>query len=101
MTAYLIVNYEVTDPNLYSEYQKGAGPAMFDQGAELVVFDTKSTQVEGTGAGHQTVVLKFASREEAERVYNSESYQAVVGKRLAATTKHFAVVVDGFTPPAA
>ena len=99
MSAYLVVNYEVTDPDLYRDYQKGAGPALMGQGAELVVFDPKSTVVEGDGAGHQTVVMKFSSREEAERVYKSAEYQAVVGKRLAATTKHFAVIVDGFTPP--
>ena len=93
---YLIVNYEITDPDLYKEYQKGAGPALMGQGAELVVFDAKSKQVEGEGAGHQTVVLKFASREEAEKVYNSEQYQAVVGKRLGASTKHFAVLADEF-----
>ena len=101
MAAYLIVNYDVTDADLYREYQKGAGPALMGQGAELVVFDPKSKQIEGAEAGHQTVVMKFASREEAERVYNSPEYQAVVGKRLAASAKHFALIVDGFTPPGA
>jgi uncharacterized protein (DUF1330 family) len=96
---YLIVNYDVTDPDLYKEYQKGAGPALMGQGAQLVVFDPASRQIEGDGAGRQTVVMKFASREEAERVYHSEQYQAVVGKRLAATAKHFALLVDEFSMP--
>jgi uncharacterized protein (DUF1330 family) len=97
--SYLIVNYDITDPALYKEYQKGAGPALIGQGAQIVVFDPNSKQVEGEGAGHQTVVLKFASREEAERVYASEQYQAVLPKRLAGSTKHFAVLVDEFTMP--
>ena len=96
---YLIVNYDVTDPDLYKEYQKGAGPALMGQGAQLVVFDPKSKQVEGTGAGHQTVVMKFDSREEAEKAYNSDQYQTVVGKRLSATSKHFALLVDEFQMP--
>ena len=40
------------------------------------------------------------SYEEAEKVYNSEQYQAVVGKRLEASTKHFAVLADEFVMPA-
>jgi uncharacterized protein (DUF1330 family) len=94
---YLIVNYDVMDPDLYKEYQKGAGPAL--KGSELVVFDRTSKRLEGEGAGHQTVVLKFASRDEAERIYHSQAYQDVIGKRLAATTKHFAVLVDEFVRP--
>ncbi len=69
------------------------------QGAQVVVFDTNSAQVEGEGAGRQTVVLKFSSREEAERIYRSEQYQAVLPIRLSATTKHFAVLVDEFVMP--
>ena len=51
--------------------------------------------VEGDGAGHQTVVLRFESKEEARRVYESAAYQAVIGKRLDATSKHFAILIDG------
>lgn len=96
---YLIVNYDITDPALYKEYQKGAGPALMGQGAQIVVFEPATTVLEGDSAGHQTVVMKFASREEAERVYRSEQYQAVLPKRLAASAKHFALLVDEFTMP--
>lgn len=96
---YLIVNYDVTDAAQYATYQQGAGPALIGQGAEIVVLDPKSVQLEGEGAGHQTVVLKFSSREEAERIYRSDAYQAVLPTRLGATTKHFAVLVDEFQMP--
>ena len=96
---YLIVNYDITNPDLYKEYQKGAGPALLKPGVELLVIDPKSKQLEGSGAGHQTVVIKFPSREEGEQAYNSGEYQAVIGKRLAATSKHFALLVDEFKMP--
>jgi uncharacterized protein (DUF1330 family) len=95
MTAYLIVNYDVTDPDLYKEYQAGAGPALkVGTDCEVLVFDQKSAAVEGE-PGHQTVVLKFDSVERAKAIYDSGDYQAVVGKRHSATKNHFAVLVEG------
>lgn len=97
MSAYLIVNYDIDDPELYAEYQGGAAPAL-RVGSEctLVVLDSASEQVEGEGAGKQTVVLEFESMEKAKELYHSGEYQAVIGQRLAATSKHFAVLVNGF-----
>ena len=97
MSAYLIVNYDVDDPELYAEYQGGAAPVLrIGSECELVVLDGASEQVEGEGAGKQTVVLKFESMEKAKEIYNSGEYQAVIGKRHDATSKHFAVLVNGF-----
>ena len=91
MAAYFIAQYEVKDPDLYREYQGGAGPTIQAHGVELVVFDTAAETVEGTAPGKQTVVLKFEDSDHFRRWYNSDEYQAVVGKRLAATDG-FAVV---------
>ena len=96
MSAYLIVNYDVDDADLYKEYQQGATPALrVGSDCDVVVFDPNSEQIEGEGAGRQTVVLKFESIEKAKEIYESGEYQAVVGKRHAATSKHFAVLVNG------
>ena len=95
MAAYLIVNYTVTDSEEYAAYQKGAVPALkVGSECEIVVYETETETVEGKGAGRQTVVLKFESKEKAREVYESSAYQAVLGKRLAATTDHFAVLVN-------
>ncbi len=97
MSAYLIVNYDVDNPELYGEYQQGATPALrVGTECDVVVFDPASEQIEGDGAGKQTVVLKFESMEKAKEIYNSGEYQAVIGKRHDATSKHFAVLVNGF-----
>lgn len=97
MTAYLIVNYDVENPELYGEYQQGAAPALkIGSDTKLLVFDPASEQIEGEGAGRQTVVLEFESMEKAKEIYESGEYQAVVGKRHDATSKHFAVLVNGF-----
>ena len=97
MSAYLIVNYNIDDPASYGEYQQGAiGALRIPAECEVVVLDGDSEQIEGEGAGKQTVVLKFESIEKAKEIYNSGEYQAIVGTRHAATSNHFAVLVNGF-----
>lgn len=96
MPAYLIVNYNVEKPDLYGEYAAAAGPALkIGDACQLLALDPKTEQVEGEGAGHQTVVLRFDSKEQARAAYDSGEYQAVVGKRLEATSGHFAILIDG------
>ena len=85
MAAYFVLQYKVNDPALYKEYQGGAGPTIQAHGAELVAFDAAAETLEGAPPGPQTVILKFASTEALKAWYESEEYQAVVGKRLAAT----------------
>jgi uncharacterized protein (DUF1330 family) len=91
MAAYFIAQYVVNNPELYAEYQAGAGPTIQAAGAELVSFDVAAETVEGTPPGPQTVIIKFESTEAAKAWYESAEYQAVVGKRLEATDG-FAVI---------
>ncbi len=91
MAAFFIAQYVVNDPAGYQEYQAGAGPTLAAHGGELVSFDVASETVEGSPPGPQTVIIKFETTEQAKGWYNSPDYQAVVGKRLAAT-EGFAVI---------
>jgi len=95
MPAYLIVNYKLENPDVYGEYAAAAGPAIkIGTEAQLLALDPASSTLEGD-PGHQTIVLKFESKERARELYESGEYQAVIGKRLESTSKHFAVLVDG------
>jgi len=85
MAAYFIAQYVVNDPELYREYQTGAGPTIRKHGGEVVVFDVAAKTIEGTPPGSHTVIVKFESTEAAKAWYESPEYQAVVPKRLAAT----------------
>ncbi|MEZ5341679.1 MAG: DUF1330 domain-containing protein [Acidimicrobiales bacterium] len=100
MAAYLIVNFDIDNPDLYRTYQKGARPALsIGTDSTVRVFDSASECLEGE-AGHQTVVLEFESKAKARELYESGDYQAVIGDRFNATSKHFAILVDAFAPPA-
>ncbi len=93
MAALFIAQYVVKDPALYREYQAGAGPTLAAAGGELVSFDVAAETMEGTPPGPQTVIIKFKDTAAAKGWYESGAYQAVVGKRLAATTG-FAVIAQ-------
>lgn len=93
MSVYFIAQYAVNDPGTYAEYQQGAGPTLAQYGGELVAFDVAAETMEGTAPGPQTVIIRFDSAEKARTWYNSREYQAVVGKRLAATSG-FAVLSE-------
>ena len=91
MPAYFIAQYVVNDPKLYREYQAGAGPTIQAAGGKLVAFDVAAETVEGAPPDPQTVIVEFESPDAAKAWYRSPAYQAVVGKRLAAT-EGFAVI---------
>ena len=93
MAAYFIAQYVVNDRKLYREYQAAAGPTIQAAGGEVVAFDVAAQTIEGTPPGPQTVILKFESAEAAKAWYQSPAYQAVVGKRLAAT-QGFAIIAQ-------
>ena len=93
MAAYFIAQYVVNDRKLYREYQAAAGPTIQAAGGEVVAFDVAAETIEGTPPGPQTVIVKFDSTEAAKAWYKSPEYQAVVGKRLAATTG-FAIIAQ-------
>jgi uncharacterized protein (DUF1330 family) len=93
MAVYFIAQYVVNDPAKYGEYSQGAGPTLAQYGGELVAFDVAAETIEGTPPGPQTVIIKFESADKAKAWYNSKEYQAVVGKRLAATSG-FAVLSE-------
>ena len=96
MSAYLIVNFNIEDSELYAEYSSDASQAMgIGEGGEVLVADSESERLEGETAGHRTIVVSFESKQKARELYYSGEYQALIPKRLAATSSHFAILVDG------
>ncbi|MPY95166.1 MAG: DUF1330 domain-containing protein [Acidimicrobiia bacterium] len=93
MPTYLIVNATITDLALLEEYGAGARATLAEHDVTPLVVTNEATVLEGE-AGERVVVLQFPTREALTAWYESDAYQAVIGKRFA-STKGFAVVVDG------
>jgi len=97
MGALVIVNYDITDSEALKAYRDEASPILIERGGAGRVANTDVTISLGEGdavIGQRTVVLRFDSVEEAKRVWLSDEYQAVAAARWAATTPHFAFIVE-------
>ena len=98
MAAYFVFRNRVLDAARMQEYPSKAVPTLAPYNPEVLVLDENSQVVEGTTDLHRTVVLKFASREQAMEWYNSPAYQAVLPLRLGASEGN-GVLVDEFVMP--
>ncbi len=93
MAAYLILNYQVDEEELFREYQNEARETVLTAISDLLVYETETEILEGENGGHQTIIFKFDTMEKAKAFYHSDGYREMTQKRLKATSKHFAVLV--------
>lgn len=94
MAAYFVFHNRVRDTQKMQEYIPKAIETLAPYRAEVLVLDENTTVVEGVLDLPRTIVIKFASRDEALDWYNSAAYRAVRPLRLEAT-EGFALLVDG------
>ncbi len=94
MSSYIILNYDVDDAKLFTQYQAKAKAQVLSGLLEFLVYEPKTEVLEGEKVGHQTVIFRFTSPEKAREFYRSKQYQAVLPDRLKSTSKHFAVLVS-------
>ena len=93
MSAYVIAEIEVTDPDGYAEYVAPANASVLRHGGRFVVRGGPSEIIEGDWAGRM-VVLEFESVEAARAWYDSDDYQACLPLRLQ-SSKGRMIAVDG------
>lgn len=94
MTAYVLVDMNVTDPVQYEEYRALAGPSVAQYGGRYLVRGGASEVLEGDRVPHRIVLLEFADADAARRWYHSDEYTAARARRADAATASF-IVVDG------
>jgi uncharacterized protein (DUF1330 family) len=75
MSAYIIVEIEVTDPAGYEQYKKLAGPTVEKSGGKYIVRGGKTEVLEGDWQPKRIVVLEFPNSERAKAWLNSEEYR--------------------------
>jgi uncharacterized protein (DUF1330 family) len=94
MTAYVIVDIEVTDPVGYEEYKRLAAPTVAAYGGRYIVRGGAAETLEGDWIPRRLVVLEFESVADARRWWDSPEYTAAraVRRRTARTSM---VVVAG------
>ena len=74
MTAYVIVDIEVTDPEGYKEYVKLAPAAVKLYGGKYIARGGPNETLEGDWQAQRLVILEFPSTEQAKNWLNSSEY---------------------------
>lgn len=74
MTAYVIVDINVTDPVRYEEYETLAAPTVELYGGKYIARGGMTEILEGSWAPSGLVILEFDSVEQAKNWLNSPEY---------------------------
>ena len=94
MTAYLIVETDITDPEQYEHYKAASPAAIAAHGGRFVVRGGDLAVLEGDWTPKRVVVVEFDDLETAKRFYESPEYQAAIKLREGAANLNM-VAVEG------
>jgi uncharacterized protein (DUF1330 family) len=96
MSAYVIVELDVTDPDEYAAYGPLAEASVTRHGGRFVVRGGETEVIEGEWSPRM-VVLEFESLDAVRSWYHSDDYQACLPMRLRAS-KGRMIAVAGYNP---
>jgi len=94
MSAYIILDVNVTDPGRYEDYKKLSGEALAAHGGRFVVRGGQAETLEGDWKPARIVVVEFDSLEQAKRWYDSDEYRGPKAIRQEASEGRM-ILVDG------
>ena len=98
MSAYVIVEFTVKDPEIYREkYAPIAGQTAKEHGGEVIAAGNWEF-LAGDGSLTSGALVRFTDRETALRWYNSPEYQQLIGIRIVAMDARFSLL-DGLPTP--
>ena len=94
MTAYVLVDMDVTDPEQYDKYRPLAGASVEQYGGRYLVRGGASEVLEGDRTPNRLVVVEFPDADAARRWYHSAEYTEAKDTRKGAATGSF-ILVEG------
>lgn len=95
---YVIVTEEIHDRELMGEYEKASTAALLAYEGKVLAVDEKVDVLEGVWHGTRTVIVEYASVEQARAWYESSEYAPALPLRHRAATCN-AVIVHGWESP--
>ena len=94
MTAYVLVDIEVTNQGIYDDYRRQVPPLVEKYGGKYLVRGGDLEKLEGDWMPKRLVVLEFPSSAKAKEFYDSEEYRPLKELRMKATNSKM-VLVEG------
>ena len=98
MSAYLMLDIEVTNPELYAEYVARARAIIENAGGRYLVRGGRVITLSGEWHPKRLVVIEFTSVEQAQRCLASPEYRAIAPLREEGAISR-AIIVEGCAPP--
>lgn len=94
MSAYVIAQIEITDPDRYTEYVKQVPATIARFGGRYLARGGRAEALEGRLTGRRIAIVVFDSYERAKDWYESSDYAGPKALRQAASVSSL-VLVDG------
>jgi uncharacterized protein (DUF1330 family) len=92
MSAYVVVNIEVTDPDRYAEYIKAAPPSIAQYGGRYLARGGTTEILEGQLQPKRFVILEFKTYDDAKAWWASQEYSGPKAIRQSASITDMVVV---------
>lgn len=94
MTAYVVLDIEVTDPDKFARYRELAPPAIAAYGGRYIARGGATELMEGFRSPNRVVILEFPTVDRAKAWLESPEYREARALRQAAATTN-AFVTQG------
>ena len=94
MTAYVLAEIDVTDPQGFEDYRRQVPATLVRYGGRFVVRGGHTETLEGTWTPKRVVVLEFPDRAAAKAWWSSEEYAKAKAQRQKSALTQL-IVVDG------
>lgn len=92
MPAYLIVQVQIRDTEIYKQYTARSPAIIAQHGGRLLARGGATEVLEGDGHPDRVVIIEFPSMEAARGFYNSPEYQQAKEIRTPISEAQFVVV---------
>ena len=92
MSAFVIADITVNDPERYEDYKKLAPPAIAAYGGKYQARGGKSEKLEGNWEPDRIIILEFGSMETAKKFINSPEYSEARALRHKTASSNMIVV---------
>lgn len=97
MTAYIIADIEVTDPETFAEYRARVPAVIAAHGGRYLARAGETTQIEGNWVPNRVVILEFPDMAAAQGFIDGADYAPLAAIRQKSSKSNI-VMVDGYRP---
>lgn len=95
MPAYVLIEIEIHDRNMYFQYIDKARPIIESYGGYYLIRGGKVTPLFGEWEPERIILIQFPSHEDVERCFNSKEYLEIAKLRENSTITR-SIILEGY-----